>query len=263
MKCTNKGINFLENKLKVICGDCLEIMPTISNVDVVVTSPVYNLNIKYNTYKDDLAFCDYWNWIDVVIKNIYKVLKDNGSFFLNVGSSCKEPCLHMKMCQLAINAGFILQNNIVWVKSITVNEVSSGHFKPINSKRYLNDQHESIFHFTKTGNVPIDRLAIGVKYADKSNLGRYSDVDLRCRGNTWFIPYKTVQKKKEHPAGFPIELPEMCIKLAGVKSDMVVLDPFLGCGSSLLACKKLGVNGIGIELDQTYCQMAVENLTEK
>jgi site-specific DNA-methyltransferase (adenine-specific) len=174
----------------------------------------------------------------------------------------------MQVCMaIAKNTPLILQNNIIWVKSISVNDVSSGHFKPINSTRFLNDQHESIFHFTKTGEVHLDRLGIGVPYADKSNIERWkhdekggTKPDCRCRGNTWFIPYETVQKKKEHPAGFPIGLPANCIKLAGIKPDMVVLDPFLGAGTTLLAANKLGVNGIGIELDESYCVMTLEKL---
>ncbi len=250
------------DKQKVILNDCIPELRDMleESVDVVVTSPPYNLGVQYNTYDDNLKFEDYWRWIYVVFKKIYRILKPDGSFFLNVGGSCKNPCLGMDTCQFARNAGFVLQNNIIWVKSITVNDISSGHFKPINSPRFLNDQHEFIFHFTKSGNVPIDRLAIGVKYQDKSNIGRYSDRDLRCRGNTWFIPYETIQKKKQHPAGFPVGLPLNCIKLAGIKENLVVLDPFMGAGTTLFACQRLGVSGIGIEIDQMYCDVTIELL---
>ena len=90
--------------------------------------------------------------------------------------------------------------------------VSRGHFKPISSQRFLNDCHEYIFHFTKSGRVEIDRLALGVPYQDKSNIARWSHTsgrDRRCRGNTWFIPYETIQsrqKERPHPATFPVEL---------------------------------------------------------
>jgi len=64
--------------------------------------------------------------------------------------------------------------------------VSVGHFKPINSKRFLNDCHEFVFHFTKSGKAPVDRLAVGVPYADKSNISRWFHTegkDKRCSGN--------------------------------------------------------------------------------
>ena len=145
---------------------------------------------------------------------------------------------------------FVLQNTIHWMKSITIEDRqgevrSHGHFKPISSKRFLNDCHEYIFHFTKTGRVEIDRLALGVPYQDKSNIARWSHTrggDLRCRGNTWFIPYETIQsraKERPHPATFPVQLAEWCIKLHGVTRVETMLDPFLGIGNSAVAAQAL------------------------
>lgn len=74
--------------------------------------------------------------------------------------------------------------------------ISIGHFKPIVSDRYLSDLHEYIFHFTKNGNVKLEKLKIGVTYQDKTNIGRWKTAtrDRRDRGNVWFIPYPTVQE---------------------------------------------------------------------
>ena len=112
--------------------------------------------------------------------------------------------------------------------------------------------------------MTLDRLAVGVPYADKSNINRWKNkkIDRRCAGNCWFIPYKTVVAKKDHPAGFPVELPIRCIKLHGVKDNMLVVDPFLGAGTTLEACKELGVNGIGIDLDEEYCKIAASKIVE-
>ena len=138
---------------------------------------------------------------------------------------------------------FKLQNHITWVKSITIKGEafdrvnnpkpnkdaihSYGHFKPVNSKRFLNNTFENIFHFTKTGENDIQRLAIGVPFNDCQNLYRRKHRNtVRCRGNTWYIPYHTVISKTEkynHPAGFPYELPLTCIKLHGIKDNLVVL----------------------------------------
>ena len=85
---------------------------------------------------------------------------------------------------------------------------------------------------------------MGVPYQDKSNIGRWKHAkqDKRDRGNTWFIPYETIQMKKErpHPATFPTKLPEMCIKLHGIKEKMVVMDPFLGIGFNRNCLYKAG-----------------------
>lgn len=261
------------NKQKVICNDCLaEMQDMTEKADVVVTSPPYNLDIKYNTYDDKLKFEDYWRWLYVTAKNIYRVLKDDGSFFLNIGSSCKNPCFGMEVCQIVKNSGFVLQNNIIWVKSITIDETNYGHFKPVNGDRFLNNQHESIFHFTKKGDVKLKRLDIGVAYSDKFNIKRWKGkkADVRCGGNVWFLPYKTYSPYsdrnwdvRKHLAGFPISLPEKCIKLHGIKEDMLVLDPFVGAGTTLMACQQLGVVGIGIDLDLDYCVITCNNLGNK
>ena len=136
---------------------------------------------------------------------------------------------------------------------------SFGHFKPINSQRFLNDCHEYVFHFTKSGRVGLNRLSLGVPYQDKSNITRWSHTrgnDLRCRGNTWFVPYETIQnreKERPHPATFPVKLAEWCIKLHGASRARSMLDPFLGIGNSAVAAQCCGVkNFIGFEIDDAY-----------
>jgi len=187
---------------------------------------------------------------------------------------------------------FVLQNTIHWIKSIAIDTAEGrtsapnphlnplpgqaeadakrqvrlgggiktfGHFKPINSPRFLNDCHEYVFHFTKSGRVELDRLALGVPYQDKSNIARWSHTrgsDLRCRGNTWFVPYETIQsreKERPHPATFPVQLAEWCINLHGASRVHTMLDPFLGIGNSAVAAHRCGVKRfIGFEIDETY-----------
>jgi hypothetical protein len=116
-----------------------------------------------------------------------------------------------------------------------------GHFKPINSPRFLNDCHEYVFHFTKSGRVELDRLALGVPYQDKSNIARWSHTrgrDLRCRGNTWFVPYETIQsreKERPHPATFPVQLAEWCINLHGASRVHTMLVRFWESNSAVAA----------------------------
>jgi site-specific DNA-methyltransferase (adenine-specific) len=166
--------------------------------------------------------------------------------------------------------GFKLQNTFHWVKSISIPQVnqSFGHFKPINSKRFVNDCHEYIFHFTRNGDVKLDRLAIGVEYQDKTNILRWDKASngIRCRGNTWFIPYDTIQNRKKdrpHPASFPIELPKMCMTLHGATNINLALDPFLGIGTSALAAKQLGLNFIGFEIDSKYYKESQDRINNQ
>lgn len=248
-------------------NDCIKEMKKLkkSSVDMVITSPPYNLNIKYNSYSDDLERKDYLKWLNNVFKNIKRVLKEDGSFFLNVGSSNKDPWIHIDVSNIA-RKHFILQNDIVWVKSIAIEDTTYGHFKPINSQRYINHTYEHLFHFTKTGNVKLNRKDIGVPYMDKSNIKRWdngSNEDKRCKGNVWYIPYLTINNKKDkgyHPATFPELLVENCIKLHGYNKNTCVLDPFSGTGTVVCVSKRLKINAIGMELDKEYADYSKERL---
>ena len=259
------------------CEDCVKGMSQLPNehVDLVATSPPYNLGVRYGKFSDRQDRQSYLRWCREWAAQVRRVLESKGSFFLNIGSAPSNPMLPHEIVIVLTSAsgGFVLQNTIHWIKSITIEDRagdvrSFGHFKPIRSKRFLNDCHEYIFHFTKTGRVEIDRLALGVPYQDKSNISRWSHTrgsDLRCRGNTWFIPYETIQsraKERPHPATFPVQLAEWCIKLHGVSRVQTMLDPFLGIGNSAVAAQRCGVKRfIGFEIDETYLAEAKRRLS--
>jgi len=254
-------------------GDCLKVLPTLEagSIDAVVTSPPYNLGINYRSYDDTSSREVFLDWCRQWAAEVKRVLADDGSFFLNVGAAPKNPLMpHQLLLALTDSESplFVLQNTFHWIKSISVETragepISVGHFKPINSQRFVNDCHEYIFHLTKTGDVPLDRRAAGVPYQDKSNIARWGHTggqDSRCRGNTWFIPYDTIQsrdKDRPHPATFPVGLVEQCLKLHGKGAETRLLDPFLGIGTSAVAAQRFGVKEFtGIELDEEYFALA-------
>jgi site-specific DNA-methyltransferase (adenine-specific) len=235
-----------------------------ASVDLVVTSPPYNLGIKYRNYKDRRSTADYLAWCLKWAAQVKRVLKPEGSFFLNLGACPSNPLVPHELIVALKNELFVLQNTFHWIKSISLRTkegqwLSAGHFKPLQGERFITDCHEYVFHLTHSGDVPLKRRAIGVPYMDKSNIKRWSHTggqDLRCRGNVWFIPYKTIlsrDKERPHPATFPIELAENCIKLHGCRSDLVVLDPFVGIGHAALAAKSCGVGRfIGMDIEESY-----------
>ena len=243
------------------------------SVNVVVTSPPYNIGVKYGSYVDSLPREKYLEWLEHVGMAIKRVLADNGSFFLNVGNKPKDQWIAWDVAAV-MRKHFVLQNVMHWVKSIAISksdvgnyqnisgDIAVGHFKPIVSDRFLNDCHEYIFHFTKKGDVRLDKLAIGIPYQDKTNIGRWKSAvaDRRDRGNTWFIPYETIQSKnsRPHPATFPERLPEMCIKLHG--GAKLVLDPFTGIGSTAAAAIRSGVSFVGFDIDRGYLESAIARL---
>ena len=267
---------------RIYVMDCLQGMREFiedKEVDVIVTSPPYNLGVKYNKYDDTIPREKYLDWIEEVAVECKRVLKDHGSFFLNIGHKPTDLWVPWEVA-FRLRKHFVLQNVIIWVKSIAIQkkdvgnypnirgDIAVGHYKPIPGKRFLNDCFEYIFHFTKKGDVPLDRLAIGVPYQDKSNIGRWKSAkqDLRCRGDTWFIPYDTIwsrAKQRPHPSPFPPKLPEMCIKLHGLNRTKLVLDPFMGIGNTAIACIRLGVDYVGFEIDEMYVKIAEKRIIEE
>jgi site-specific DNA-methyltransferase (adenine-specific) len=148
---------------KLIHGDSLQEMRELpaESLDVVVTSPPYNLGIDYGTYRDTSPREEYLRWTVEWCGEVKRLLKDNGSFFLNIGAVPSNPMLPHEVV-IALRDEFVLQNTFHWIKSITVDtrageEISVGHFKPVNSKQ---------LHLTKHGASGLDRLAVGVGYAD-------------------------------------------------------------------------------------------------
>ena len=156
-------------------ADCLEVFEQLPahSVDVIVTSPPYNLGINYSRYQDTLSAPDYLEWTNTWIAAAARVLRPDGSLFLNVGAKPSDPWTALDVAQAA-RAHLRLQNIIHWIKSIAIERSSAGaaagltrdlaigHYKPINSDRFLNDCHEFIFHLTPLGSTSLDRLALGV-----------------------------------------------------------------------------------------------------
>ncbi len=248
------------------------------SADVVVTSPPYNIGTGYNSYNDELPREKYLAWMEDVGMAVKQALTDDGSFFLNIGNKPKDQWIAWDVAYV-LRKYFVLQNVIHWVKSIAISkteagnypniagDIAVGHFKPIVSNRFLNDCHEYIFHFTKHGNVPLDKLSVGISYQDKTNIGRWKTAkeDRRDRGNIWFIPYETIQsrsKQRPHPATFPAALPERCIRLHGSARTKLVIDPFVGIGSSAAAAMRLGISFVGFEIDKEYLDTAIDKTIE-
>ncbi len=233
--------------MDVIHGRCGEVLAHAkpNYFKCVVTSPPYNTGQNYGPdYDDRLSFENYLNELDEMLYAVYRVMAPDGLFFLNMGNSHSDDMGFLKSHVIAGRAcklGFKQVEEIIWIKSITVEidgELQSvGHFTPVRGDR-LNPMFEYIFVLSKTDDYEFNRENLFVPYADKSNIGRYSDKDGRCIGDTWYIPYRTTgqKTKKPYPAQFPVELPYRCIKLAG---EGPVLDPMCGGGAVGIAAMKL------------------------
>lgn len=220
-----------------------------SSIDVIVTSPPYNVGKIYSSergrYNDRRPHHEYLAFLKQVFRECYRVLRDDGVFFLNIGDSARDQGKSEDVVRSAVEAGFQRLQTAIWIKSI----FGKGHYTPSGGSRRLNSLWEFVFVLVKGKQYRFDPKAIGIPYADKSNIGRYSDVDLRDPGDLFFAPYvKTTGQtiKKGHEAPFPIGLAWNLIKL--VPDTKRVLDPFVGTGSTLAAARQLGIEGVGYEI---------------
>jgi site-specific DNA-methyltransferase (adenine-specific) len=269
-------------ELDLINDDVLRALPRFhsESVDVVMTSPDYNLGVKYKASQKVKELQDYLAWASAWGREVMRVLKPGGSFFLNIAGSPARPLLPFQVL-LAFSEFAVLQNTFHWIKAITIRKeglfdaklrpidplISVGHFKPLSTNRYVNDQHEYVFHFSKEGKAKLNRTAIGVPYADKSNIKRWEatgGTDIRCRGNTWFIPYKTIQnrnKQRPHPATFPPELAEYAFKIAGVGPESTCMDIFVGLGNAGIGASRCNAGRfIGIDLEPYYIEESQQRI---
>jgi len=215
-----------------------------SSVDLIVTSPPYK---EAGGYRDALLYN--------VARHCYRVSKVNSLCFVNFGHLAHYKSRPFEVAMMFQDAGYQWIDTITWVKT---------QFSPIQGEKRLNNVTEFVFQFAKGSDYELNRLSIGVPYTDKSNVGRYSDVDLRCGGNIWVIPYETIQRKEQklHPDRFPVELPLRCIRLANIPSGAVVLDPFMGSGTTAVAAVQEGKQFLGFELDEDYCVLANKRVGE-
>lgn len=237
----------MEN-IKLIKGDCLEIMKKMPDnfVDLIVTSPPYNkkgligkknkgnqiwnkFNINYNSYDDNMKESDYIEWQISIINEMIRIIKNDGSIFYN-----HKPRRYKNKSYLPFEfinkSNAILYQLIIWDRK--------------NSPNIRND----IF-------VPSTEHLYWIR-KNKPKTFR-QNVDKNFLGEVWTIP---PNKQKKHPAPFPEKLVENCIKMTTNNKNHIVMDPFMGSGTTGIVCKKLNRKFIGIEIDNKYYNLSKYNI---
>lgn len=239
--------------------DCIEGIKLIDNesVQTIWTDPPYNINYDYKGQYNDKRN-NYYLWCEEWIKECYRILKSNGSIFIKMWS------LNMpKICEILEKTGFKLKNIIVWKR----------HSQAGYKDRFLGG-YETIIFYTKTDNNKFypDRVLEKTKFTSrwddkKEYKGRLHDLwidikpifsgSLKHREGV----YKEGTGEKLHPAQHPIALVSRCI-ISSTDKDDVVVDLFMGSGTTAVACSQLGRNFIGFEISQYYCNLAKKRLAQ-
>lgn len=240
-------------------GSCIDVLESIKyeSIALVVTSPPYNLNKPYGKYKDKVGIEQWCNLISEATKKIYKILKQNGSFFLNV-SPIPDPKtkeiipLPSIAYEIIKEHGFYLRNMIVW------------HFNNmVNCTKRLSGRYENILWCVKNIKEYIFNLEdIKTPYITKHDK-RLDPHGGRNPTDVWYFNRVNNMTKRKyklyHPCVYPTPMVERIIKMSSHKGDWI-LDPFLGSGTTLIASANLNRNAIGIELDKKYNDLIIRRL---
>jgi DNA modification methylase len=237
---------------EIICSDSLIALKEMDDesVDIVLTSPPYNYGMEYDTHDDDGDADEYLEKILAVFVECKRVLKSGGRLIINIQPNYKQYFpTHHKITQRMIGEGMIWRGEIIWLKNNLKKLTAWGSWKS-PSCPYLSYPFEFIEVFSK------DTLKHS---GNKEDIDITKDEFIKYVNGHWSMAPETKMKDYGHPAMFPEELVERCLKLFSYKSD-VVLDPFNGAGTTTYVAHKLGRKYIGIDMSQEYCKVAQERI---
>lgn len=217
------------------------------SVNLIVTSPPYNVGIEYENHNDNLDYIDYLHFLNDTWKECHRVLADDGRICINVANTHRKPYMHMSgiIAQQLVKLGFQLRGEIIWLKDIPANANSAWGSFNSPSNPALRDYHEYI--------VVAHKQDAKLQRKGKSNM--LSSDFVKYTLGEWHIKPVNSHKKDGHPVPFPIELPRRCIYLYSYIND-IVLDPFTGSGTTCIAAKQLKRQYIGYDNSEKYCEIA-------
>lgn len=222
-----------------------------SSVDLIVTSPPYNVGMEYESYDDKVSYGDYLGFLERALAKCYELLKPDGRAIFNIpldNNKGKRECLLADFILIARQVGFKYHGTIIWAKGNISRRSAWGSWLSASAPAIT---------------PPVEVLPIIYKESWKKQKKGISDIGkdefIQWTLGLWNFPG---EQRDLHPAPFPLELPKRCIKLFSYVGD-VVLDPFVGSGTTLIAAYKLGRIGIGVEISEKYCKIAVERITKE
>jgi modification methylase len=227
-----------------------EAMPIPDNsVALAFTSPPYNVGKDYD---DNMTLEEYLDLIKRVGQDVYRVLKPGGRYVVNIANLGRKPYipLHSYFYQVHSEIGFLPMGEIIWQKGKGANgSCAWGSWRSAKSPR-LRDLHEYLLVFTKQG----------FSRPDKGESDLSAEEFMESTLSIWQIQPESA-KKVGHPAPFPVELAKRVIKLYSYVDD-VVLDPFMGSGTTCVAAKKYGRHYVGFDISSEYCHMAEDRIAK-
>ncbi|MFH1889958.1 MAG: site-specific DNA-methyltransferase [Candidatus Kuenenbacteria bacterium] len=224
-------------------------------VDLIITSPPYNVDIHYNSHTDNLAYEDYLEFTKKWIKKCFDLAKREGRFLLNIPldkNKGGQKSVGADITKIAKDIGWKYHSTIIWNEGNISRRTAWGSFMSASAPYVI---------------APVELILILYKDSWKKTSGsKKNDITkqefMDWTNGVWTFPGQSKKGAGGHPAPFPIELPKRCIKLFSFIDD-IVLDPFLGSGTTLIASYLNNRKGIGIDIDKEYCDIAIKRLQQE
>ena len=219
------------------------------SIHLMITSPPYNVGKDYD---EDLSLSEYKSLLKQVLTETYRVLVEGGRACINIANLGRKPYipLHAHIIEMAQECGFYMRGEIIWDKGASAGSSCAWGSWRSASNPVLRDVHEYILVFCK------ENFRRNSK--KENSIGR--DDFLDCTKSVWRFP-ATSARKAGHPAPFPVELPRRLIELYSYIND-IILDPFMGSGTTAVAALETGRKYIGYEINRAYVETAEKKITQ-
>ncbi len=226
-----------------------------SSIDLIITSPPYNIDIHYNYHKDDLSYKDYLAFTEKWLKKCYLLAKDDGRFCLNIPldkNKGGQQAVCADITTIARKLGWHYHSTIIWNEGNISRRTAWGSWMSASAPYVI---------------APVEViLVLYKKNWKKSNAKKENDITkqefMAWTNGVWTFGGQSKKGAGGHPAAFPLELPRRCLKLFSFVGD-TVLDPFLGSGSTLIAASQHKRKGVGVDIDKKYCDIAISRLQKE
>jgi len=250
-----RKVKYIENQInnkclnKIFCksSESMSELPD-NSVHLMITSPPYNVAKEYD---EDLSLEEYLQFLNRVWRETYRVLVPGGRVCINVANLGRKPYipLHSYIIQGMLEIGYLMRGEIIWNKASSASPSTAWGSWLSAANPVLRDIHEYILIFCKE--------TFSRKRGNKKNTIKKEQF-LEWTKSVWTFPAVSA-KKIGHPAPFPEELPYRLIQLYSFKDD-VVLDPFVGSGTTCLAALKTGRNYVGYDNNPEYVKLAEDRI---
>lgn len=250
-------IDYFREKIlnNIICGDALESLKKLPSecVHLIITSPPYNLDIKYENHKDNISYESYFEWMNEIWKESKRLLVSGGRLCINFGENKRNDIIlppHIYFTNQCINLGLLYRGTIIWSKSTANNKCAWGSWMS-PSNPHIVPSHEYILIFSKD-TFKLQKNDEKIDITDKEFV--------TCTKSIWSI---TAEKKKKigHPAPFPKEIPYRLIKFYSYPKNNV-LDMFSGSGTTGLVANETNRNFVAIDNSKEYCELALQRFKD-